>query len=118
MKQFFKMMFAATFGVFIAFALSAFICFTLFIAIIVNIGSDSNAPYVPKSDESVFKITLNGYVAEETDESSLAMLFNDNTSLSMKDMLASIRNAKEQNAIKGIYLDMGLFFTEIGRAHV
>ena len=111
MKQFFKMMFAATFGVCIAFILIAFTGFTFIIAMLISIGSDSNATYTPKNDESVFKITLNGYVTEDTEENSLAMLFDDNPTLSLKDIFASIRNAKEQNAIKGIYLDIGLFIT-------
>ena len=111
MKQFFKMMFAATFGVFIAFVLIAFICFTFFIAILVSVGSDSKVAYTPRYDENVFKMSFNGYIVEESVDNTLAMFFSENTALSLKDILASIRNAKEQNTIKGIYLDMGLFFT-------
>ena len=111
MKQFFKMMFAASFGVFIAFLLIAFSGFILFVTMFVSLGSESKVTYTPKYDESVFKMSFNGYVVEETDDDPLAFLFGDNTALSLKDILISIRNAKEQNAIKGIYLDMGLFFT-------
>jgi len=111
MKQFFKMMFAATFGVLIACILIAVIGFTFFIAIFMSIGSDSKVAYTPKYDESVFKISFNGLIVEDAEADPFTRLFSDNTTLSLKDILASIRNAKEQNAIKGIYLDMGLFFT-------
>ena len=111
MKQFFKMMFAATFGVFIAFLLIAFVGFSFLAAILVSVGSESKLAYTPRNDESVFKISLNGLVYEVVEDNPLALLLGENNALSLKDILASIRNAKEQNAIKGIYLDMGLFFT-------
>ena len=111
MKQFFKMMFAATFGVFIAFMFIAFFSFSLLIAMFINIGAESKMAYTPKHDETIFKMSFNGYIVEETNDNPLASFLNENTTLSLKDILASIRNAKENNTIKGIYLDMGLFFT-------
>ena len=111
MKQFLKMMFAATFGVFIAFMLIAIICFSLFIAMLIGVSSESKVAYSPKYDETVFKMSLNGYIVEETKNDPLAVFFNENTTLALKDILAAIRNAKENHTIKGIYLDMGLFFT-------
>ena len=113
MKQFFKMMFATTFGVCIAFLLIAVVGFSFFIAILMSIGSESTITYTPKYDETVFKISFNGTIIEETHDDPLAMFFDESATLSLKDILASIRNAKEQNAIKGIYLDMGLLFTGI-----
>ena len=111
MKQFFKMMFASAFGVFIAFMLMSFIGFILFLGMLVSIGSDSKAVYTPRADESVFKMSLNGIMYEEVEEDPLAFLLGGENTLSLKDILASIRNAKEQSAVKGIYLDMGLLFT-------
>ena len=111
MKQFFKMMFAATFGVFFAFLLMGIISTFIFIVVIASIGLESKAAYLPKMEESVFKLSFNGLIVEDAVESSPTLFFSENTSLSMKDILASIRNAKKQNAIKGIYLDMGLLLT-------
>jgi len=111
MKQFLKMMFAATLGVFIAFLLIALIGFSFVVVLLIGYKSESKISYTPRYDESVFKMSLNGFVVEEVTDNPLTLFMGGNTTLSLKDMLASIQNAKEQQAIKGIYLDMGLFFT-------
>jgi len=111
MKQFFKMMFAATFGVFIALVLIVIICFSIFITMLIGVGAQSKVAYTPKYDETVFKMSFNGYIVEEMNNDPLALFFQENTTLALKDILTAIRNAKESNTIKGIYLDMGLFFT-------
>ena len=110
MKQFLKMIFASTVGVFIAFMLMAFIGFVFLAVMLVNVGSEANMVYTPKHDESVFKMSLQGVVYDSVEDNPLAFLTGENAALSLRDILASIRNAKEQNTIKGIYLDMGMFF--------
>ena len=111
MKQFFKMMFASTFGVIIAFALMAFIGFIFFVGMLVSFGSESKAIYSPKADESVFKLSLEGLIYEEAEESPLTLILGKENTLSLKDILVSVKNAKDQSAVKGIYLDLGLLFT-------
>ncbi|MDR2233670.1 MAG: signal peptide peptidase SppA [Tannerella sp.] len=111
MKQFFKIMFASMFGVLLAMLLLTFIGSSFLVAMLLSLGSESNMPYTPKYDESVFTLNLNGLVYEEVDNNPLTMLMSENTALSMKDILSSIKSAKEHNTIKGIYLDMGLFLT-------
>ena len=99
------------FGVLIAVLLLTFIGSSFLVAMLMNLGSESNMPYTPRYDESVFTLSMNGLVYEEVDNNPLTMLLSDNTAMSLKDILASIRNAKEQHTIKGIYLDMGMLFT-------
>jgi protease-4 len=116
MKQFFKMVFASAFGVLIAFALMTFLGFIIIVGMLVNLGSDSKAVYTPRADESVYKLSLGGVVYEEATDDPLSMILGEDNALSLKDIIASIQNAKEQGAIKGIYLNMGLLTT--GTANV
>jgi len=111
MKQFFKMVFASTFGVFIAFMLMSFLGIIFLVGMLVNLGSESKAAYTPRADESVFKLSLEGVMYEEVTDSPLSLILGGENTLSLKDILASIQNAKDQSAVKGIYLDMGLLST-------
>ena len=111
MKQFFKMVFASMFGVFIALMLMSFLGFIFFVGMLVSFSSESKASYTPRSDESVFKLSLEGIMYEEVTDNPLSLILGGENMLSLKDILSSIQNAKDQNAIKGIYLDLGLLST-------
>lgn len=99
MKQFFKMMFASALGLFVATGL-------IIIGLIcVLIGMVSTTEYIPRS-ETVYKLTLEGAMSDNVEENSLAMLMGDSEkTISLKDVLTSIRIAKENEKIKGIYLE-------------
>ncbi len=116
MKQFFKMVFASAFGVVLASMLMSFLGFIFIVGMLVNLGSESKAMYTPRADESVFKLSLGGAIYEEATDDPFSVLFGEESPLSLKDILASIQNAKDQSAVKGIYLDLGLFTT--GTANV
>jgi protease-4 len=109
MKQFLKMMFASTLGVVLAFALLSIVATVFIVGLFVTVDAGANANYVPKSNESVFKISLAGVIDDSSVENPLAMLLGEEEAVSLKDILASIHSAKEQDAIKGIYLDLGVF---------
>jgi protease-4 len=111
MKHFFKMMFASTLGVILAFALLTVIAVFFAIGLYMSVGHSSNTTYIPGADENVFKISFSGPVVESTADQSFDMLLGKNETLSLKDILTAILNAKEHNTIKGIYLDMGVFHT-------
>jgi len=114
MKQFFKMMFASIIGVLTAVGI-LFIVFTIsFIGMINSIGSSPT--YIPKSN-TVYKISLNGTITDTDIENPFAMfLGSSEVSLSMKSLLESIKDAKENNNIKGIYLEAGTL--SLGSANV
>ena len=116
MKQFFKMVFASMFGVFIAFMLMSLLGFLFFVGMFVSLDSESKAVYTPRANESVFKLSLAGVMYEEAEDNPLSVILGGESTLSLKDILASIRNAKDQSTVKGIYLDVGLLFT--GTANV
>lgn len=114
MKQFFKMMFASILGVLAAIGILFFLCTIFLIGMVGSMGSSSN--YVPKSD-TVYKISLNGEVTEDDVDNPFAMFMGKSeSSTSMKSLLASIKNAKENKNIKGIYLEAGLM--SLGSANV
>ncbi|MDR1675375.1 MAG: signal peptide peptidase SppA [Tannerella sp.] len=111
MKQFFKMTFASMLGVLFAFAVLTIVVGLLTVAVCVSIGSTSSTTPVLQSGESVFRLSLSGAMPDSPADRSLSLWLGEDETLSLKDVLAAIRNAKEQNTIKGIYLDMGVLRT-------
>ncbi|MDR3260418.1 MAG: signal peptide peptidase SppA [Tannerella sp.] len=109
MKQFFKMMFASTLGVILAFTLITVVTTVFVVGAVVSVGSGQNTSYIPRSEESIFKISFSGTIDDATTDHPIAILLNGEETLSLRDILTSIRHAKELNVVKGIYLDMGVF---------
>lgn len=109
MKQFFKMMFASALGVFVAAGLIFLIFIFTLIGIATSVGTTPD--YTPKSN-TVYKLTLDGSLTDNAQENPVAMLMGDaEKSLSLKDVLSTIRTAKENKNIKGIYIEAKLLST-------
>ena len=115
MKQFFKMMFASALGVLISMGILSFISVFMFIGMISSMSS-SSTDYVLKNDESVFKLSLNGEMKETAKENPFGNLFGKDNTLCLSDILTAIEAAKENDKIKGIYLDASYLAT--GTANV
>lgn len=110
MKQFFKMMFASTLGFFVGLMLAGMIAIVFMIGMVAGLSSNSQAVYTPKAENSVFKIAFEGDIRESAEENPFTnLLTGRKPDLSLRDLLKSIRHAKEQESVKGIYLDMGVF---------
>lgn len=110
MKQFFKMMFASTLGFFVGLMLAGMIAIVFMIGMVAGLSSNSQAVYTPKAENSVFKIAFEGDIRESAEENPFTnLLTGREPDLSLKDLLKSIRHAKEQESVRGIYLDMGVF---------
>ena len=110
MKQFFKMMFASTLGFFVGLRLAGGIAIVFMIGMVAGLSSNSQAVYTPKAENSVFKIAFEGDIRESAEENPFTnLLTGREPDLSLRDLLKSIRHAKEQESVKGIYLDMGVF---------
>ena len=106
MKQFFKMTLATVCGIAIFLLIAGFF---LVISLAGMLASDS-APTKVK-ENSVFVIKLNGSVSEraESDTPFDAVLgMNDMSAMGLDDLIASIRKAKDNDDIKGIYLEGGV----------
>lgn len=103
MKQFFKMMFASALGVFVAGGLIFLISIFTLIGIATSVGTTPD--YTPKSN-TVYKLTLDGSLTDNVRENPVAMLMGDaEKALSLKDVLSTIRTAKENKNINGIYIE-------------
>ncbi len=103
MKQFFKMMFASALGVFVAAVLISILMIFSLVGIAAGMGGSS--AYTPKSN-TVYKLTLDGSLSDNVQENPFASLMGETEkALSLKDVLSTIRKAKDNDNIKGIYLE-------------
>ena len=104
------MMFASTLGFFVGLMLAGVIAIVFMIGMVAGLSSNSQAVYTPKAENSVFKIAFEGDIRESAEENPFTnLLTGREPDLSLRDLLKSIRHAKEQESVKGIYLDMGVF---------
>ena len=103
MKDFFKFTLATVTGI----ILSSIVLFFIGIMVIFGIVSSSDTETVVKKN-SVMMLDLNGTLVERTQESLegiLSMFTGDNSNVyGLDDILASIKKAKENENIKGIYI--------------
>ena len=109
MGQFFKMLFASVLGFFLAMLLLLFI----FIGIIFSLGkSISSKSTVNVKANSILKLNLTGVIKEQSQENTFGNIYGNYTSvLGLNDILKSIKNAKTDDDIKGIYIPMGITTT-------
>jgi protease-4 len=102
MKQFFKFFFASLAALFI-FMLLIFVVFGGIIA-----GSASKDQTIVDNN-SVLCIDLNENITEQTKENQLGILSGQPTSIvGLNDVLASIKAAKSDEKINGIYIKLGM----------
>ena len=106
MKSFLKYTLAAICGL-IIFTFIAGIVFIISLAGMAAAGSSETQV----KDNSVFVLKLNGSVTERTEEGTpldLILSGNDMEVMGLDDVIASIRKAKKNDDIKGIYIEGGL----------
>ncbi|MDR2385540.1 MAG: signal peptide peptidase SppA [Tannerella sp.] len=108
MKQFFKMFFASTLAFCVAAGIFVFAGFIFTIGLISSVGQSMEAS-LPKNNENVLKLSLNGSLKEVATNNPFGGLFNASEVLSLKDIVTAIKVAKENGNIKGIYLDASHF---------
>ena len=106
MKQFFKMTLATVCGIAIFLLIAGFF---LVISLAGMLASDSAPTKV--EDNSVFVIKLSGTISERADEGTpfdAVLGMGDMSAMGLDDLIASIRKAKDNDGIKGIYLEGGI----------
>lgn len=104
MKDFFKFTFATVTGI----ILSGIVLFFIGIMVVAGIASSSDTETVVKKN-SVMMLDLNGVLEERTQEDALGFLSkltsgDDETTYGLDDILSSIKKAKENENIQGIYI--------------
>ena len=105
MKQFLKMTFATVCGI----VLFGLVTGLFFIISLVGMVASESSP-VKVKDNSVFVIKLDGYVNERSSEGTpfdQLLGMNDMGTIGLDDLVASIRKAKANDNIKGIYIEGG-----------
>ena len=108
MKQFFKTTFACVLGVFIAGTI------LIWIGVIMTIGiiSVSTVPTYKEKNNTILYLNLKGELNERSKENPLSLLYSEKSemSLGLDDILKAIQTAKDNDNIKGIYIEAnGLF---------
>lgn len=106
MKQFFLHVLATIVGIFAVGIFSGIMLFVMLIAIAV---SGSSSPSIDK--ESVLKISLSGTISDQSPaDNPLATFFGTNAATAQQgldQLISAIRVAKNNDNIKGIYLEGG-----------
>ncbi len=105
MKQFFKMMFATVCGIVVFLLITGFF---LVISLVGMLASDSASTKV--KENSVFVIKFEGTIDERAEEGSpfnTLLSMGDMSAMGLDDLISSIRKAKANDDIKGIYLEGG-----------
>lgn len=106
MKEFLKMTLATICGIIILSVVSGI----LFMISIVGIMA-SEAASTKVQDNSVFVLKLNGTISERAeDDGPLGLLLGkaDMEAMGLDDIVSSIRKAKDEEKIKGIYIEGGV----------
>ena len=105
MKDFFKNVFATIVGIAIFIAIVGF--FGL-ISIIGMIASSDTKTTV--KDNSVLVLPLSGMIDERSEGSVFSELMGEgNGQMGLDDIIAAIKKAKENDDVKGIYIETGMF---------
>ncbi|MFW6222167.1 MAG: signal peptide peptidase SppA [Bacteroidota bacterium] len=103
MKQFFKFMFASMLGFFLIFL----IIFFVFAGIVASIGKKETVEVKPNS---VLHLTLDKQIVDRASDNPFEEFnfstFSTDQSIGLNDLITNIRKAKEDENIKGIFLDM------------
>lgn len=108
MKDFFKNILATVFGVFLC--IGIFIAFSI-ISLIGMAASSSTETEV--KDNSVLVLNLRGQINEQgADDPSAGLLGDEGLSLGLNDILSAIDKAKDNDDIKGIYIETGTLSTD------
>ncbi len=103
MKQFFKYVLATVTGLVAVGFLSVF----LFIMLMVSMALSSPTPSI--KDNSLMVIKLNGAIVERAEDNPFMELLSGSSTqiLGLDNMLASIKAAKNNDKVKGVYLEAG-----------
>ena len=101
MKTFFKMFFAALAAVMVGFFVTSIISVMMIGSIA---GSMSSSPSFMLKDNSVLMIDLNGSLDDREIDNPFTKMMTGESSFAVSDVIESIKKAKENDRIKGIYM--------------
>jgi len=107
MKEFFKFVFASMIGFILSFFLVFILLIALVVAMVSTAGSDGK---VSATSNSIMHISLDYPIKERTDKNPFSefsfMGFDNKKTLGLNEILVSLEEAKNDDHIEGIYLDV------------
>jgi protease-4 len=114
MKQFFKFMFASVLGTFLSIMFAGVFLFIIFFAMlggIISEASENGPGKIEKvEDNSILHLTLNKPISDRTSENPFDNFdfgtMKSQNGLGLDKIVKSIKKAKTDDRIKGIYLDL------------
>ena len=112
MKDFFKIVLASALGFLIANILFSIVSIILFFGFIGSAIGDMGKSSFYLKDNSVFHLKLSGQINERIpEEDPFTALLGSRvpTSMGLNDITSAIRKAKDNDAIRGIYIDSRMF---------
>ncbi|MDO4763975.1 MAG: signal peptide peptidase SppA [Flavobacteriaceae bacterium] len=103
MKNFIKKLFITV----LAFFISSILVFALFFILIVSLTSNQRNKYIKINDNSVLALSFKSKVIEyDTENQISAFHFNKEENLKLQDILNAIHQAKNDDRIKGISIEI------------
>lgn len=112
MKDFFKMMFASTLGFIIAAILFSLLSMLILVGMVGSMASSvGGKQQFVLQDNSVLHLKLNGIIQERVADNDpfTELLGSTPGPIGLNDIVGAIRKAKNNDKIKGIYLDTRIF---------
>ena len=112
MKDFFKIVLASALGFLIVNILLFILSIVLFFGFVGSIVGDMGKSTFKLKDNSVLHLKLSGQINERVSEDDplIALLSSKApTPMGLNDITSSIRKAKDNDAIRGIYIDSRMF---------
>lgn len=107
MKDFFKYVLATVVGIIVV----GLLCTIMTVITLIGMASSSSTTSVPKDAVVVFK--LDGSITERATDNPFAGLLGnsmiDQENVGLDQVLKAIKNAKENDNVKGIYMEVGNF---------
>lgn len=107
MKDFFKYVLATVVGIIVV----GLLCTVMMVITLIGMASSTSTTSVP--DDAVVVFKLDGSINERATEDPFASLLGNNAltseSMGLDDILKAIKNAKENDKVKGIYMEVGDF---------
>lgn len=112
MKQFFKFMFASMLGTLVTIFISIIIFFVMIGAIISSAASSGKEKIVEIDDNALLHVKLDYPIVDRASNNPFENFnfetFEAKEALSLSSILKNIKKAKDDEKIKGIYLDLSL----------
>ena len=108
MKEFFKMVFATVVGILIFMLIFGILGMMCLVGMVAS-GSATKSV----KDNSVFVLNLSGALEERAESNVFSMLTGNGTSsIGLDEAVAAIKKAKDNDDIKGIYMEAGMFTSD------